>query len=173
MGQLIQRLLIYGRVGGGALRPASCDCEAVLSTVLHSLAADLEHGKATVTHDPLPVVLADTVLVSELLQNLIENAVKYRGEHPAHVHLSAFREKRKWVISVRDNGIGMGDPDRETVFEPFRRLHNVNGSGAGLGLGLATCRRIVERHGGTIWVESVPGRGSAFFFTLPLAPRKD
>jgi signal transduction histidine kinase len=111
--------------------------------------------------------------MSELLQNLIENAVKYRGKHPPHVHLSAVRDQHRWIISVRDNGIGMGEPDRETVFEPFRRLHNVNGSGAGLGLGLATCRRIVERHGGTIWVESVHALGSTFFFTLPRVPTKD
>jgi light-regulated signal transduction histidine kinase (bacteriophytochrome) len=165
MSQLIQRLLTYGHVGGGAVRLAACECESVLSAVLRSLSAELKKCDATVTHDPLPVVRADPILVSELFQNLMENAIKYRGDRPPHVHLSAVRQQSEWIISVRDNGVGISEADRQTVFRPFTQLKAM-GRGNGVGLGLATCKRIVERHGGSIWAESRPGGGSTFSFTL-------
>jgi signal transduction histidine kinase len=168
MSQLIQRLLAYGRVGSGSLRPAACDCDAVLGDVTRSLAATLEGAAGTVTHDPLPAVRADAVLVSALFQNLIENAVKYRSDAPPKVHISAARAGVDVVFAVRDNGIGISAADRETVFRPFAQVKRTD-SGAGVGLGLATCKRIVQRHGGRIWVEPSAGRGSTFFFTLPAA----
>ena len=167
MSQMIQRLLAYGRAGGGALRPSRCDTAAVLTAVTQSLAASLGPADARVTHDPLPVISADPVLIAELLQNLIENAVKYRAaDRPPRVHVSATESAGEAVFSVRDNGIGIGDGDRAAVFRPFTQL-DPTGARGGLGLGLATCRRIVERHGGRIWVESAPGGGSTFFFALP------
>lgn len=167
MSQLIQRLLVYGRAGGGALRPSRCDTEEVLAAVTQSLAGSLRPAGAAVTHDPLPVISADQVLISELLQNLIENAVKYRAEYrPPRVHVSAARSAGEVVFSVCDNGIGIGAQDRATVFRPFTQVDRAASRG-GLGLGLATCRRIVERHGGRMWVESTAGNGSTFFFALP------
>jgi signal transduction histidine kinase len=166
MSQLIQRLLAYGRVGGRAMRLSDCDCEAVLAAVLRALAPVLADGAATVTHDPLPVVRADPVLVSELFQNLVENAVKYRGDRAAKIHVrAAAGERGHPVFSVRDNGVGIRPDDVERIFRPFTQLGTA-GTAGGVGLGLATSRRIVERHGGTIWVESAPGEGSTFFFTL-------
>jgi light-regulated signal transduction histidine kinase (bacteriophytochrome) len=167
MSQLIERLLAYGRIGCGAVRLSSCDCEGVLSAVTRSLAADLKSADATVTHDPLPIVRADPVLISELMQNLIENAVKYRGEEPPHVHISAVHNADEVVVTVQDNGIGIPEADRDTVFRAFTQLKEARG-GTGVGLGLATCKRIVQRHGGRIWVEAVSDRGSAFKFALPM-----
>jgi signal transduction histidine kinase len=167
MGRLIRRLLAYGHVGGGTLRVAPCDCGSVLSAVVQSLSATLETSSATVTHDPLPVLPADATLVSELFQNLIENAVKYRGEHPPHVHVCALEQNGECVIAVRDNGIGVSRADSEAIFRPFTQLRRAGGTD-GVGLGLATCKRIVERHGGRIWVESPAGGGSTFCFTLGL-----
>jgi light-regulated signal transduction histidine kinase (bacteriophytochrome) len=165
MSRLIRRLLAYGHVGGGALCVAPCDCGAVLSAVVQSLSATLEKSSATVTHDPLPVLPADATLVSELFQNLIENAVKYRGEHPPHVHVCALEQSGECIIAVRDNGIGVNSADSEAIFRPFTQLRGT-GDTDGVGLGLATCKRIVERHGGRIWVESPAGGGSTFCFTL-------
>lgn len=164
MSQLIQRLLSYGRVGCGAIRPSSCDCETVLADALRSLSANLKASIVTVTHDPLPVVCADPILVTELLQNLLENAMKYRAGPAPRIHVSAAPENGQWRIAVRDNGIGIKEADRQTIFRPFTQLKHGR---AGAGLGLATCKRIVERHGGEIWVESAAGQGSTFFFTLP------
>jgi signal transduction histidine kinase len=167
MSELIQRLLAYGRVGSGVVRLESCDCDAVLSAVVRSLAAQLESSDATVTHDPLPTVRADPVLISELIQNLIENTIKYRSDRPPNVHISALPKEREVVFTVRDNGIGIGEGDLPTVFQPFTQLRRV-GTSTGVGLGLATCKRIVQRHGGRIWVESTLGEGSTFAFSLPI-----
>jgi signal transduction histidine kinase len=165
MNAMIQRLLRYGHVGGGALRATACECDAVLAAVRRSLAVTLDGCGAAVTHDPLPVVRADPVLLAALFQNLIENAVKYRAaDRPPVVHVSASREADRWVIAVRDNGIGIKPADRESIFRPFTQLRDA--ARDGVGLGLATCQRIVRRHGGRIWVESTPGQGSTFFFTL-------
>jgi light-regulated signal transduction histidine kinase (bacteriophytochrome) len=165
MSRLIQRLLAYAHVGGGALRLAPCDCESVLRVLRRSLSATLENSGAAVTHDPLPIVRADAILVSELFQNLIENALKYCGNDPPHIHISAVDENGESVISVRDNGVGIDSADSEAIFRPFTQL-KPTGRGTGIGLGLATCKRIVERHGGRIWVESTAGGGSTFRFTL-------
>jgi signal transduction histidine kinase len=167
MGRLIQRLLAYGRVGSGTARMESCDCEALLSGVTRSLAAQLEGCGATLTHDPLPVVHADPLLISELMQNLIENAIKYRSARRPHVHISAAQTGAEVVLAFRDNGVGISDENLHVVFQPFTQLKNV-GASSGVGLGLATCKRIVQRHGGRIWVESVRGEGSTFFFALPM-----
>jgi signal transduction histidine kinase len=168
MSRLIERLLTYGHVGGGTVRLVPCDCGSVLSGVVGSLSAVLEANSAAVTHDPLPLVSADPVLLSALFQNLIENAIKYRGTPSPHVHVAARRQADEWVICVRDNGVGIAEADRAAIFRPFTQLGPAV-PGSGVGLGLATCKRIVERHGGRIWVESAVGHGATFFFTLPAA----
>jgi light-regulated signal transduction histidine kinase (bacteriophytochrome) len=124
---------------------------------------------ATVTSDPLPRVLADHGLLVHLLQNLIGNALKFRRDEPPCVHVGAVREGERWIFSVRDNGIGIESRHQERIFQVFQRLHT-RARYPGTGIGLALCRKIVERHGGTIWVRSLPGKGSTFWFTLPAVP---
>ncbi|HEU0078868.1 MAG TPA: ATP-binding protein, partial [Longimicrobiaceae bacterium] len=166
MQALIKDLLAYSRVGmrGGAFEPV--DAEDVLERVLASLGPTIEEAGATVGHGPLPTVTADAGQLGQLLQNLVGNAVKFRGEAPPRVHVSAERGAGEWTFSVADNGIGI-DPDyAERIFVIFQRLHTRN-EYAGTGIGLAICKKIVERHGGRIWFKPRPGGGTVFRFTLP------
>jgi signal transduction histidine kinase len=135
--------------------------------VRQNLKADLERNCVQVTNDPLPTLRADPVLMAELLQNLIENSIKYRGETSPHVHISAARQPDAWLLSVQDNGIGIRAEDSERIFEPFHQVSGPKSPGGGVGLGLATCKRIVERHGGRIDVLSRQGEGTTFLFTIP------
>jgi len=167
MSQLVERLLAYGRVGGAELRLGPCDCEAALDAALLALSGTLQKENATVSHDPLPTIRADCILMRQLFQNLIENAIKYRGEQAPRIHLSARRESGGWVVEVRDNGMGIDPGKAEAIFEPFTQLKRGSGGAGGIGLGLPTCRRIVERHGGRIWVTSTVGEGSTFHVKLP------
>jgi signal transduction histidine kinase len=169
MNQLVQSLLTYGRVGGGTLRISACDCNASLSEAEHSLSSVLNHAHATVTRDALPVIQADPVLIAELFQNLIENAVKYCAERPPVIHVSAHRDADAWVIAVRDNGVGIEPENADRIFKAFMQTRR-RGEG-GIGLGLATCKRIVERHGGAISVTSVVDEGSTFWIRLPAGAR--
>jgi chemotaxis family two-component system sensor kinase Cph1 len=118
-----------------------------------------------VDHDPLPVVKGDDVQMVQLLQNLIGNAIKFRGTEPPRVHVGARKLGENWLFFVRDNGIGIDPKHTERVFVIFQRLHNRD-EYPGTGIGLAICRKIVERHAGRIWVESKPGNGATFYFTL-------
>ncbi len=165
MSQLVQSLLSYGRVGGSALRISACDCNAALVATKLALSALLSSTEAVVTHDDLPVLQADPVLIAELFQNLIENAVKYRAERAPVIHISAHRDAKDWVIAVRDNGVGIEPENAERIFSAFTQTRRR--SAGGIGLGLATCKRIVERHGGAISVTSVLGEGSTFWIRLP------
>lgn len=167
MGRLIQSLLRYSRVGKEGLKLNDCDVEKVLSAVLMDLKAAITASGARLTHDRLPVVQADEGLLAHLLQNLIENAIKYRGNDPPVVHISAEIRGDQWVFSVRDNGIGIDPRYFDKIFVMFQRLHGDESRYSGLGMGLATCKKIVDRHGGQLWVESVPGAGSTFYFSLP------
>jgi chemotaxis family two-component system sensor kinase Cph1 len=134
-----------------------------------SAVADLQHllaeKHAIVSHDPLPHVVADAALLSLLLRHLLANAIKYCEGRPA-VHVTAERAGEHWVFGIRDNGIGVDPRHAERIFTAFRRLHPRHGYGGGSGLGLAICRKVVQRHGGRIWVESNAGGGSHFRFTL-------
>jgi signal transduction histidine kinase len=119
-----------------------------------------------VTYDPLPKVMADPLQLSQVLQNLISNAIKFHGDEKPHIYISAEQKGKEWVFSVSDNGIGIPAEHSERIFEIFQRLHNKK-EYPGTGIGLATCKKIVERHGGRIWVKSEPGKGSTFYFTIP------
>jgi PAS domain S-box-containing protein len=166
MWKLINDLLTYSRVGmrGKGLEPT--DSEAVLAQSLRDLKVAVEENGALVTHDPLPTVMADHPQLGQLFQNLIGNAIKFRGKEPPRVHVSASRRGNEWTFSVRDNGIGIAPEYSERVFIIFQRLHSRQ-EYAGTGIGLAICKKIVERHGGRIWVESGVGKGTTFYFTFP------
>jgi light-regulated signal transduction histidine kinase (bacteriophytochrome) len=167
MEALLKGMREYWQVGeGGGVNHAAVDCNTVLKKALANLSETITTSGAVVTHDGLPTVLADEMAVVQLLQNLIGNAIKYRSKKRPEVHVSAKRsDKSEWVFSIKDNGIGIDPRDAEKVFEIFRRLNGRKYSGSGIGLAL--CRKVVERLGGRIWVESRLGRGSDFKFTLP------
>ena len=187
MQRLIHDLLVYARVGsrGGDMQPAAG--EAVLAAALANLRSAIEETGATITHDPLPIVLGDELQLVQVFQNLIANAIKFHGAGPPRVHICAapwrpepqedaeFPDQRlsaaaptatEWRFAVRDNGIGIAAEHFERIFVIFQRLH-ARQEYEGTGIGLAVCKKIVERHGGRIWVESTPGQGSTFYFTLP------
>ncbi|HLL81442.1 MAG TPA: ATP-binding protein, partial [Longimicrobium sp.] len=169
MKRLIQDLLAYSRVGtrGGELvRVASAE---LMQRVLGNIQAAVAETHAVVTVDPLPEVLGDEVQLEQLFQNLVTNGLKFQGPGATpKVHVSAERRGAEWVFSVKDNGIGIDRQYFDRIFIIFQRLHG-KGEYAGTGIGLAICKKIVERHGGRIWVESAPGQGATFFFTLPPA----
>ena len=168
MREMIEGLLEYSRVEtrGDPLKPL--DLDAVLDDVLSDLRIQIEEANAEVTADTLPRVEGDASQLRQVLQNLLSNAITYSGDAPPRVHVGAERRGDEWVVSVSDEGIGIDPEDQGSVFEVFQRLHSRE-KHEGTGIGLALCERIVERHGGEIWVESEPGEGSTFSFTLPAA----
>jgi PAS domain S-box-containing protein len=165
---LIGDLLQLARVNSQARPFAPVPLAEVLGDTLQSLRLAVAESGARITHDALPVVDADRRQIGQLLQNLVGNALKFRGARAPQVHLSAARDadSARWRIEVRDNGIGIDPQFHQRVFVLFQRLH-LRGEYAGTGIGLAVCKKVVERHGGRIGVESVPGQGAAFWFTLP------
>jgi signal transduction histidine kinase len=166
MHRLINDLLAYARLGSRAAEFVPTDCEAIFADAVSNLGSAMEENGATMTHDPLPIVMADKDQLSCLFQNLLSNGIKFRAVDPPVVHVSARRNGNEWLFSVRDNGIGIDPAQFERVFLIFQRLHGKS-EYSGTGVGLAICRKIVERHGGKIWIESAPGKGSTFYFTLP------
>jgi light-regulated signal transduction histidine kinase (bacteriophytochrome) len=169
MSQLIADLLSYSRVGhkSGQFKPV--ETREALSSALENLRSSIEEAAAVVTHDALPAVNGDPVQLLQLFQNLIGNAIKFRNPaRQCQIHIGARQEENMWRFSVHDNGIGIPKEAFDRVFLLFRRLHN-RGEYAGTGIGLAICKKIVERHSGRIWVESVLGEGSTFCFLLPAA----
>jgi PAS domain S-box-containing protein len=165
---LIHDLLSYSRVGTEGKAFALTDCEQVLGRTLASLQLAIQESGATVTHEPLPAVIADETQLGQLFQNLIGNAIKYRDSRAPEVHVSCSRTASEWVFAVKDNGIGIDPRYAARIFIIFQRLHTRE-EYPGTGIGLAVCKKIVERHGGNIWMESEPGRGTTFYFTLPLS----
>jgi signal transduction histidine kinase len=166
MWKLIHALLTYSRVGMRVNQLELTDCEAILSQSLNNLKVAIEENGAVVTHDSLPTVMADNSQLVQLFQNLVGNAIKFRGREPPRVHISAGPNGNSWIFSVRDNGIGIAPEYVERIFVIFQRLHGRE-EYPGTGIGLAICQKIVERHGGHIWVESQVGEGATFYFTLP------
>ncbi len=170
MQTLIKDLLAYSRVTAQGKVFERVDCNGLLEEVLSNLRVADEQNRAVVTHDPLPTVMADRGQLGQLFQNLIGNAIKFRGEEPPQIHVSAEQRTGEWLFSVRDNGIGVGPQYAERIFIIFQRLHNRE-EYPGTGIGLAICKKIVERHGGRIWVVSHTGQGATFHFTLPIVVR--
>lgn len=166
MRTLINDLLAYSRVGRADKPLTDTDCETVLQEVLANLQVALSESGAEISHDPLPHVLGDRVQLTRLFQNLLSNAIKFHGEIPVHVHIGVHRQNGAWRLSVQDNGIGIPADQFSRLFLIFQRLHDP-AKYPGSGIGLAVCKKIVERHGGQIWAESEPGRGTTFYFTLP------
>jgi signal transduction histidine kinase len=165
MRQLISDLLTYSRVG---TRPAlqSTDCDAVLRDTIRDLSMPIQQKNGVVTSDSLPTLWAEPSQIGQLFQNLLNNALKFSGPQHPRIHVSARRAGEDWLFSVRDCGIGISPNQHERIFGIFQRLHNRE-EYCGTGVGLAICKKIVEGHGGRIWVESQPREGATFFFTLP------
>jgi light-regulated signal transduction histidine kinase (bacteriophytochrome) len=167
MGTLISELLRYAHVTHVDFEDQDIDCEAILDRVLSNLDAPIGETGARVTHDPLPVVKADP-RIEEVFQNLISNAIKYKREQEIpKIHISARADGGMWIISVRDNGIGIGPEYIGTIFDVFTRLHGQKIPGTGLGLALS--KKVIEAHSGKIWVDSELEVGSTFYFTVPAA----
>ena len=166
MAQQILDLLELSRVGTRGLRLARTNLGAPLETALRNLYFASREADARVTADPLPTLLVDEGQMVLLFQNLIGNALKFRSESPPEIHVGARREQGRWVMWVRDNGIGIDSQYFERIFQVFQRLHTRE-KYPGSGVGLSLCRRVVERHEGQMWVESQAGQGAVFYFSLP------
>jgi len=149
---------------GGRFAPA--DLDVILTESLGNLQTRIADARAEVTREALPTLAVDATQMMQVFQNLVGNAIKFRGERAPEIHVGAERQPGRWVFSVRDNGIGIEAQYFGRIFQIFQRLHTRQHY-PGTGIGLAICKKIVERHDGAIWVESEPGRGSTFFFSLP------
>ena len=167
---LLQDLLAYAQAGvnmNSVVRPISAD--HVLSEVLADLQLAIVESRAVIDHAPLPDVIADPAQLAQVFQNLLSNAIKYRKQsEPPRIHIGIEKGVGQWVFSVRDNGLGFDAKYSERIFLPLERLHG-RSEYQGTGIGLAICKKIIEAHGGRIWVESEPGKGSVFYFTIPAA----
>jgi PAS domain S-box-containing protein len=166
MQNLINDLLSYSRAGTRGKPTEPTDANWVFDSVVADLSATIAEENAVVTRDELPTVMADASQLGELLLNLVSNAIKFHGQPQPRVHVSVESTKQEWVFTVRDNGIGIEPQYLNRIFIIFQRLHT-QAEYPGTGIGLAICKKIIERHGGRIWLESFPGTGSAFHFTLP------
>ncbi|HVV07775.1 sensor histidine kinase [Amycolatopsis sp.] len=166
---LINDLLAFSRVGRVVRQPVAVSCESVLEQAKNNLATVIESSGATIESGELPTVPAEVPLLTAVFQNLLGNALKFRGEDPPHIEVTAERDGGFWRFSVTDNGIGIDPGYAERIFVIFQRLHNKSDY-PGTGIGLALCRKIIEHHGGTIWLDTTVERGSRFCFTLPALP---
>jgi len=175
---LINDLLAYSRVGTRGKPFSAIDCNEVLARALDNLKFAIQEAQANVSPATLPTLIADGTQLTQLFQNLVSNAVKFRGTAAPEIRIAAElkprslpaeepgKEQSEWVFSVSDNGIGIEPQYFERIFVIFQRLHTRE-QYPGTGIGLAICKKITERHGGRIWVESMPGQGATFFFTIP------
>lgn len=167
MQTLVKDLLAFAQAGRSEAQQRQVPLTRCVQEVLHALAHRIDEYGAAVIHTALPTVIGDPMLLTQLYQNLLGNALKYRGSDPPVIRLSAEQRGQMWILGVQDNGIGFDPTRAEEIFLPFKRLHG-RGEYEGTGIGLAICKRIVERHGGRIWGESQPGHGATFYFTLPV-----
>ena len=175
MSRLVDDLLNYARASTGELHPKELELDALLDEVKDELAPEVDDADAKVTADPLPVVRGDRWQLRGLLLHLLDNAVRFRREDgtPPEIHVGVSRRDTQWVISVHDNGRGVEAAAIPRLFTLLGRAPSAGGERQGTGVGLALCRRVVERHGGEIWIDSVPGRGSTVSFTLPVLAGHD
>ena len=165
MKAMIDGILELSRINNTRLDNSPTNLEQALETVLENLKLIRLETRATITHDPLPTLYADKNHIVQLLQNLISNAIKFRGSDPPHVHITAEQHANRWLFSVRDNGIGIPQDQQKRIFKLFQRLHNQQEQ-KGYGIGLAICKKIVEHYQGSIWLQSAREQGSTFYFTL-------
>ena len=163
----INDLLAYSRVTTQGNLFEATNCSDIFENAATNLAAVIEESGAIVTRDPLPTLPADASQLVSVFQNLIGNGIKYHGDQPPRIHVSAVESGDEWLFSFKDNGIGIESEFAERIFVIFQRLHGKTKYG-GTGIGLAICKKVVERHGGRIWVESEHQKGSTFYFTLPI-----
>jgi len=166
MQSLINDLLAYSRLGTQGKDFEPIDCTAVLNQAMANLQAMIKETKAVISHNSLPTIKADNSQLVQLFQNLISNAVKFHGQEPPRIHVSAEQKEAGCVFSVGDNGIGIAPEYVNRIFVIFQRLHG-QAEYSGTGIGLAICKKIVEGHCGRIWVESESGKGATFYFTIP------
>lgn len=166
MNLLIDDLLTYSRVTTHAKEFEMVDLEKVLDGVLATLYVSLKENKVTLTHDSLPMVYSEPSQMGQVFQNLIANAIKFKGSNKPEIHISARRDDKKWIFKITDNGIGIDPDHQEQIFDVFKRLHPRE-KFPGTGIGLSICQKIIKNHGGQIWVKSEPGNGSNFYFTIP------
>jgi chemotaxis family two-component system sensor kinase Cph1 len=167
MSDLVQGLLAYSRVGVRDVRRQPVPCQQAFDAAVANLRASIAESRARITHDDLPTVVAEPTQLTQLFQNLIGNAVKFRRDGVApQIHVGCRRDDDHWLFWVKDNGIGIDPQYQDKVFLIFQRLHSRE-KYPGTGIGLAICKKIVEQHGGRIWIESKAGEGSTFYFSLP------
>jgi chemotaxis family two-component system sensor kinase Cph1 len=171
MQQLINDLLAYPRVRRKEKPFELINSKTIIEQVLVNLSRVIKESKAVITYDSLPDVKGDSLQLMQLFQNLIDNAIKFRGKKSPRIHISAEQKGKEWVFSMRDNGIGICSKFLERIFIIFQRLHTRE-EYPGTGIGLALCKKIVEGHGGCIWIESEIGKGSVFYFTIPAEGNK-
>jgi light-regulated signal transduction histidine kinase (bacteriophytochrome) len=166
---LIQDLLEFSRVDTQGKPFQETDMETVLHNILENLSVKIKEENASITHDPLPTVLADECQMSQVFQNLISNAIKFHGDREPVIHVSCEDKGQEWLFSVRDNGIGIDPEHRDKIFMLFERLHNRE-EYEGTGIGLSIAKKVVERHGGEIWFDSQVNIGTIFYFKMPKGP---
>ena len=167
MSVMIKDLLEYSRAGRGDIKPEAVDFNRILEQAKANLQAAIDESGAVIAGDPLPTVPADAARMTQVFQNLIGNAIKFRAEgRPPKVTITACNGEGVWIFSVKDNGIGIDPAQTDRIFQVFQRLHTRD-KYPGSGIGLAICKKIIERHGGRIWMESQPGQGTTFLFTIP------
>ncbi|HLO84772.1 MAG TPA: ATP-binding protein [Nostocaceae cyanobacterium] len=171
MQTLIDDVLAYSKVDTQAIAFQVTDVEIPLEKALGNLRRRIKESGATITHDPLPTIMADSTQLMQLFQNLIGNAIKFRSQEPPKIHISAERLEEEWLFSVKDNGIGLDPQFSDRIFVIFQRLHTRD-EYPGTGMGLAICKKIIECHRGRIWVESQLGQGATFYFTIPVGGRE-
>ncbi|MBN1430169.1 MAG: substrate-binding domain-containing protein [Anaerolineae bacterium] len=169
MKRMIDALLAYSRLTTGRQPLDPTDCGQILAQAISNLKVAIQEANALITHDPLPTIMVDGTQLLMVFQNLISNAAKFHAERRPHIHISARQSGDEWIFSVCDNGIGIAPENIERLFVIFGRLHS-QADYPGTGIGLAMCKKVVERHGGHIWVESQPGEGATFFFSIPAYP---
>jgi chemotaxis family two-component system sensor kinase Cph1 len=166
MRALIDDLLAYSRIDTQGNEPTVVDMNLVMATVLETLKTAIEESGAEVMMQPLPTIVGNEAQMVQVMQNLVANAIKFHGKERPKIEVWASDEGRNWVFAVKDNGIGLNTKYADRIFEMFQRLHTKE-EYPGTGVGLAIAKKIVELHGGRIWVESDLGKGATFFFTIP------